>query len=182
MEASLTLVVAVGLAAGISFFLIFSTFGNNFSFYQSRQLTYSERLDIEIQGVKDFYRVNEPISFTIQTKGNSDNLCNYPQATAVIRNSKDAIAVWSSPITFQTTLLCLNIQGIDKEWRFGYANEELPYQSALRPSPYQENNIAIAQPGTYRITAEFDEHKAEKDFQVGSSDEANSVIVNIIDD
>ncbi len=125
--------------------------------------------------MEDVYHVNEPISFTVQTKGASDNLCNDPQVNVGISNTEDATTAWSSPITFQTALLCGNIPGIDKEWRFGYQGEELPYQSALSPSPYQENSIAMERPGKYRIVAEFDEHVAEKEFQVISSDGGISV-------
>jgi hypothetical protein len=99
-----------------------------------------------------------------------------------ISKVEDVKAVWNTPATFQTAMLCGNLQGIDKEWRFGYQNEELPYQSAILPTPYEENSIAIEQPGKYRIAAEFDHHVTQREFQVVSSDSGNSVADVIIQD
>jgi hypothetical protein len=123
---------------------------------------------VAIVDMNSVYHVNDPISFTIHTIGESVHLCNDPKVNVGISSIGDGSTVWSTPITLQTALLCGDFQNIDKEWRFGYEGEELPYQSALVPSPYQENSIAIDQPGSYRIIAEFDNHKAEKEFQIVS--------------
>src|SRR5688572_6255843 len=101
MGSSLMLVVAAGLAVGIAFVIVFSVLSSTLLAYPIRHLAYHDKIGIEIADMNDVYQVNEPISFTAHTKGASDNLCNYPKATAVISNSEDLDIVWSSPPAFQ---------------------------------------------------------------------------------
>ena len=71
-----------GLAAGIAFVMVFSLYsvpGDSWT-----PLNKNERIVMEIGNLKDTYRVNEPISFSIYVKGASANLCNDPKATVVI--------------------------------------------------------------------------------------------------
>lgn len=66
------------------------------------------------------------------------------------------------------------VQEVDREWRFGYEGEELPYQSAL----YDErlpNHIAIEEAGQYKLVAGFDGHFVEKEFSVISATSGKTI-------
>ncbi|MEO9296208.1 MAG: hypothetical protein ABI347_11505 [Nitrososphaera sp.] len=160
---SVAVPVAAGLAAGITFVALFSLFSIPQGSWTL--LNKNEFIAIEIKGLKDTYRLNEPISFSIYVKGASRGLCNNPQATAVIVSLATGKPVWSTPLpTFQTAMLC-NVQEIDREWRFGYEGEELPYQSALTYDEKKYDNlIAVDKAGQYRLIASFDGQTAEKEF------------------
>ena len=60
---------------------------------------------------------------------------------------------------------CGSVQGINREWRFGYEGEELPYQSALTYDEKYHSHIAIDRAGQYRLVASFDGHIIEKELQ-----------------
>jgi hypothetical protein len=159
--------VIAGLAAGIAFIIIFSFFsapGN-----PPPPLNRNDRVVMTIANLKDAYRAGEPISFSVYTKGASGNLCNNPQISAVIISLEEGKPAWSTPPSFQTTMGCGIIQGIDREWRFGYKGEEMPYQSAFTFDKKYDNEIRIEKAGQYKLVAVFDGYTVEKEFVVSAS-------------
>lgn len=169
------------MAVGIAFIVLFSAFGASFA-ANPQEHGYFDRIDVTLGDLKDVYHTNEPISFTVHTKGISDNLCNYPKLHVQIVRIEDGKAVWNTPPTFETAMQCGSLQGIDREWRFGYSGEELPYQSALTYDKHYENSIAMQQDGNYRVVAEFDNHSIEKLFQVISANSGMSVSAEQVPD
>lgn len=152
--------VAAGLAVGIAFVVLFSILAT------PEEPVKSKHIEIAVDGLKDTYKAGEPMSFTVNTEGFSDNLCNYPKLHVVIVRADDQKIAWSTPPTFQTVMGCNELKGIDEDWRFGYENEELPYQSAIPHDANLENKIVMEQAGLYKIRMEFDGHEIEKEFSV----------------
>ncbi|MGI0018985.1 MAG: hypothetical protein ACREAY_00785 [Nitrososphaera sp.] len=120
---------------------------------------------LAINDLKDTYGAGEPISFTLITKGASNNICNYPKPSIQIIGIGEKKGVWNTPPTFQTSMGC-PLQPFHNEWRFGYSGEELPFQSAFPYDGRYENSITIEEAGRYKMIATFDYHKTEKEFTV----------------
>lgn len=176
MDSESVLPVAVGLASGIAFVVMFSVYSNSTFDSLEAKIIKNDQIVMAIHNLRDAYRTNEPISFSVITKGISGNLCNYPEPSLVIVSVDEGKHVWYSPPTFQTAMRCDTIQGIDREWRFGLEGEELPYQSALSFDKKYDNRIAMQKAGLYRIIATFDDNSVDKEFTVISANTGMSVI------
>ena len=155
--------VVAGLTTGIVFVVIFSLFSAPRDL--GTPLNRNEHIAMEIENLKEPYRAGEPISFSVHVGGTSADLCNDPQVTAAIVGLDKDKPSWSTPPAFQTGMGC-RVQGIDREWRFGYEGEELPYQSALMYDEKRPNYIAIEEADQYKLVAGFDRHVVEKEFAV----------------
>ena len=159
--------VIAGLVAGIAFLVVFSNLADSLSTTKNDQTGPAVQafVILTVNDLKDTYEAGEPISFTLITKGASNNICNYPKPSVQIIGIDEKNGVWSTPPTFQTSMGC-PIQPFRNEWRFGYGGEELPFQSAFPHDKRYENNIAIEEAGRYKIIATFDNHGTEKEFTV----------------
>lgn len=156
--------VIAGLAIGIALVVVFSIFA--FGGSASEKI---RRVAIEVGDLKDTYQVGEPISFTVNANGISNNLCNHPKPHIRIVNADDGEeTAWASPSTFSTAMGCINPQGFELKWRFGYSGEELPYPSVLDYLPY-DNHIVMKKAGLYKMTVEFENLVVEREFQVTRS-------------
>lgn len=120
---------------------------------------------LTINDLKRTYQAGEPVSFTLITKGTSNNSCNYPRLSVHIIGIDEKEGVWGTPPTVQTSMGC-PIQPFYNEWRFGYSGEELPFKSAFIHDKRYENNITIEETGRYKIIGTFDYHRTEKEFTV----------------
>jgi hypothetical protein len=172
MGDSIALPVVAGLAIGIMFVsvMFFSLYASPVPANSGSPLRNSDddHIVIMIENLKDTYRASEPVSFSVNTKGVSGNLCNHPEPSVIITDIDEDKVAWSTPPTFQIVMGCGNIQGIDREWRFGYAGEELPFQSSLSFDHEYGNSIAFEKAGLYRIMATFEDNVVEKEFAVVS--------------
>lgn len=166
--------VVAGLGIGITM-VIFSLHSVTAAGNLGSTISKNGQVVMTITNLKDAYRTNEPISFSVMTKGVSGNLCNFPEPSLSIVSLDDGRGFWYNPPTFQTAMRCDTLQGIDTEWRFGYEGEKLPYRSALRFDQKYDNHIAIEKPGLYAIIATFDDSTIEKVITVISSDSGMSV-------
>jgi hypothetical protein len=159
--------VIAGLAAGVAFLLIFSNLADSLSTTKNDQPENAVEsfVIMTINDLKMTYQAGEPVSFTLITKGTSNNICNYPRPSVQIIDIYERKGVWSPPPTVQTDKGCPS-QPFYNEWRFGYSGEELPFQSAFPHDKRYENSITIEEAGRYKIIAKFDYHRTEKEFTV----------------
>ena len=170
MRFSDVLPVITGLAIGMMFVVMFSVHANSMPVNSGALSGNKDRIVMNIESLNDAYRTNGPVSFVVSAKGVSDNLCNHPEPSVAIIQVNNGKAIWNTPATVQTVMKCVNVQGIDREWRFGYDGEELPYESALGFDKKYDNNISIHESGVYRIIATFEDNVVEREFAVFSAD------------
>lgn len=164
-NAMTTMPLIAGLAAGIAFMLLMSGLADSLSTIRASPANEFAFVIMTVDGLQESYEAGEPISFSLLTRGFSQNICNYPEPSVRISNLDSGESVWHTPPSFQTAALCPSTP-FYIDWRFGYEGEELPFQSALAYDRYYENHIAIAEAGSYRLSAKFEDHSVEKDFVV----------------
>lgn len=100
-------------------------------------------LDFEISGLKDAYRLNEPVEFTVDANGFETGCGKFEMVVERIdEGSSQHPFIWSSGAQFD----CFNVAAPYKEISYHFPIQEMG-------SAY---NVPVNQTGTYRATVSFD--------------------------
>jgi hypothetical protein len=138
--------VIAGLAAGIGFVVLFAVMFNIVETMPRNSL------DVAIAGLKDSYSIREAIDFTVTVKGYGIS-CGNPNV--LIKNASNNATVWSADRI--ALVLCdpdPDLHDVDIVWK---------------PEDWGEFPIAINEPGSYIVQAEFDNTIVTKEFVVAST-------------
>lgn len=149
-NSGLAVPAVAGLAAGVAFVIMFSLFAGPSSAGSSTVTEDPERVSLAIGGLQGAYKAGEPIAFSVKAKGVSDNACNRPSPSVVVRDSNGETLYWPHPFGFSTAMMCAGPEPLDNTWTFGDdAGDEI-----------------MLKPGSYTVFAAYEGVKVEKKFSV----------------
>lgn len=113
------------------------------------------KIYLTIARFSDTYKQGEPIIFSVNAKGVSDNACNIGSPSVYMRDESNdgKIIYWPNPFGFNTAMGCNGPDPIDKTWTYG---------------DDAKSEIVLEKPGSYTLVAALEDVVIEKKFIVTS--------------
>ena len=155
MRDSIAIPVIAGLAVGIAFVLLLSF--NTPAFHDTLVgTTRTGDLTITLAGLQDEYRLDEPLNFTVNYKGDGF-WCYGPTARILDANSGEI--TYDNPAQYNFAITCI------MDYPREYTDITWTLYDLMRP----DTPVLIGKPGHYRLEVEGEGVLLEKDFIVNDS-------------